>query len=375
MEGKKMIGSLEEIKFLGMAYSPVGADLKEDERWQRSTLDTEFDEEIRIHFKEYIQSLWNSNTKGRKPYLAVLRKGKVESNENSGESNENSGESNENSGESNENSGESVVQKLDSLKKLDIKSKVEDHKEFNRLAALLSSILIKTMDKRAAHGILFIIQFEVKRTTYISLLKLDLRKAGASRLNPRTHKIEYRVIRNALPEPEKLQKGAIYPVPDDPLFVYPADLLLVQTDAFAEYFNVYFNVEEVPYGRKQFNAVLDSLQYLREDRPFEKEDFQKIHEVVEENTQEILEEDFVDQLGNLIIGEAFDFQNFKKDLKKKNIEKIAIERDILADLKLKIELDSIKIQVPLNALGKVQIKGGPGNYLVCIGGSILDLKL
>ena len=63
-----MINDISEIMFLGMAYSPVVANLKEQKKWQKSTLDPEFDDRTIKHFKGYIQSLWNSETEKSKPY-------------------------------------------------------------------------------------------------------------------------------------------------------------------------------------------------------------------------------------------------------------------------------------------------------------------
>lgn len=346
-----MIEDISEIKFLGMAYSPVVANLDEERKWQRSTLDSEFDDKTIEHFEKYIQSLWNSETEKSKPYSVTFRE-----------------------------DDKDIEEILKALKDLNInsngKTDKELHAEFNRNAKKASDRLIQKMDMRASEGVLFTIQFQAKNAKYVSLLKLDLRETGWSSLNPDTHRIEYKEIENALPEPEGLQKGAIYPTPTDPDFSYFGNLLLVQTDGYAQYFHEFLDVERRPSHGKQFDIMVKTLDTYKKKKVgshLDPDDFERI--INELESKKTLKSDDFEQVGSQIVGTVFDTQEFEKIVKRKKIDDISIDRKVIKNRRLEFELDDIKIFVPMESKKKIKWnKDRRGNHTIVIKGTNLKIK-
>ena len=333
-----MIKSADKIELIGMAYSAVRSNLTEDRIWQVSLLGSELGSKPKDYFKEYIKSIWNCDTKGPKPYPGVFRS----------------------KGTSKGNPNKTTKEMLDHLIELNVPSSDDDFEKFRHHTKRLSSKLVIEMNKvRAYPGVLFVIQFKFGRKTYVALLKLDLGERGISILDPKTHKINYQELENVLPDPKRLQKGAVYPTPPEPGFQYTGDILLVQTDAReekrAKYFHDFLEVEEIFSNRKQLIRLIKTLEDLKKQlkMTLEWKDIQDIHAALTGGPPS-LDSTGAQSLGHDILKANYDPTRFRKALLSKDLRHISINKNAVLNRRIKIQINGIRISVPIGAVDNVK---------------------
>ena len=133
-------------------------------------------------------------------------------------------------------------------------------KKFEAMSKKLASQLILNMQNSTSPkaGILFILSTKIKDADYICILKLDLAKEEIHiwfddiNLN-----IDYDRVKNAMPAPEKVQKGAIYP---HPTMDYNLKIIqeVYKADYFEEFLQCRINLTEFEQLKK-IPAILTSV--------------------------------------------------------------------------------------------------------------------
>lgn len=360
--GDNMIQSKERINLNMLAYSPVETGLSKTDQWQESTSKTPFDNETIDYFKEYVMLLWNGNTE-KKPYPGLFLEGDIQ-------------------------------KKLDKLCQLDT-SQEKNKQKFDDYAQNFSNHMIdKIGNKNIAKGLLFTLQFQVinyvdtsgeppplqPNGQYISFLKVDVKDTDRLRLKS-DHTLKFETMKEVLPEPTRLQKGAIYPKPPDEDLKYIGDLILVQTDVptyqRAQYFHEFFNAGELLSSEKQFYEMMRLFKIQKPGNQLDFNDINNFYDALKSMKKAHLDIKDIMNLGEVTVGPSFDETKIKGTILEKSNERIKLDRNAILKKKIKIQIDGIDVVVPQARRDTINIqKTARGNYIVCIEGMIIqsDIK-
>lgn len=327
---------IEDIDINRISFSPVGK-LEDDNEILNNKFDdvkqnikqsTNIDERVLGLFKGYIEYLWNNET--NKHYSADIKEAEA--------------------------SKYDIKKDLNESLNYDL-CQGENCQKFDQMSKRLTYELILNMKERnnPLPGILFVLHVTIKDKNYICILKIDMKKEDFRIwFDDENLKIKYEDIKNTMPSPEKLQKGAIYPHP-----VSRKDLKILQEGYNATYFDVFLNCNRNPNAFKQFKEIPKILEEIQRDLNHEKE---------KPNIELAINKEF-DTLNK---GEQFGSQNLIRCaynvaplatlesiqekvtdiLREKEIPDMQVEKEAVLKYKKEIMIDDITIRGPFKAFEK-----------------------
>jgi hypothetical protein len=324
---------IEDININRISFSPVGK-LEDDNEILKNKFDdvkqnikqsTNIDERVLGLFKGYIEYLWNNES--NKQYSADIRKA--------------------------EPSKYNIKKDLDESLNYDFCQEETCHK-FDQMSKRLTYELILNMKERnnPQPGILFILHMTVKNKNYICNLKIDVKKEDIRIwFDDENLKIKYEDVKNTMPSPDKLQKGAIYPHP-----VIRKDLKILQEGYTATYFDSFLNCNRNLNAFKQFVEIPKILEEIKDNLNYEKEkpniesainkEFDALNEGEQFGSQNLI------QCAKKIAPEA-PLQSIQEKIdnimKEKGILDVQIEKEAVIKYKKEILIDDITIKGPFKA--------------------------
>jgi len=334
-----------DILINGMAFSPVDAAQNLEDIKQGSTLTTDVDVVVLDLFKEYIAYIWNTNTE--KVYATDF----IHS----------------------ESRTYDIENDLTTGLDLDL-TKEDGFEEFNRISKKLAHQLVSVMKgtTKPGAGILFIVNTKINDSNYLCILKVDVAKEEIRIwFDEEDLKITYDLVENVLPDPKKLQKGAIYPHP-----TLEKNLKILQETYTATYFDQFLQCKRELTEFKQFKEIPKILDAVRE----------KLAPDVETNVEQVMNNRFAELKPDesLTIPKLVDLakkvapdakeevvrESVHEELKKRSISDIYVGRDSIKKYKKEIRIDDITIKGPMESIeGKVMIEEKNGAYRAVIKGN------
>lgn len=335
----------EDIVINGMAFSPVDVEQDLENIRQGSTLTTDIDAIVLDLFKKYIVHIWNGDTE--KMYATDF----IHS----------------------ESQAYDIENDLTTGLDLDL-TKEDGFEEFNRISKKLAHQLVSVMKgtTKPGAGILFIANTKINDSNYLCILKVDVAKEEIRIwFDEEDLKITYNLVENVLPDPKKLQKGAIYPHP-----TLEKKLKILQDDYKANYFNQFLQCKKESTEFKQFKAISKILDTIHEE----------LAPDVEINVEEVVNNGFTElepgeslttrkvvDLAKKVAPEAEEEtvqEIVHREFEKEGISDINVRRDARTKYKKEITIDDITIKGPVKAIeDKVVIKEENGVWCVVTKGN------
>lgn len=246
-----------------------------------------------------------------------------------------------------------------------------DLQNFKSLAKTLADQLIRQMKSSTnpKSGILFVLKTKIKNENYIFILKVDLAKEIIQIWIDEEHlNLNVDSVKNAMPTPDKLQKGAIYPHP-----ILDKDLKVLQETHRASYFDQFLQCKRELTEFNQFKQVPEILSTISNELGTndeiiytEADTEATLTDYFSESDQESLFtiENLID-CAKKIVPEANEEaieEIVSRELNTKEIEDIYIESNATLKYKKEITIDDIKIRGPFKSIvEKVEINEGDGN--------------
>lgn len=327
---------IEDIIINRISFSPVGK-LEDDNEIIKSKFDdikqkikqsTITDEKVLELFKGYTEYLWNNES--NKHYSADIKNTETPKHD--------------------------IKKSLNESLKYDF-CQDEDCQKFDLISKRLTYELILNMKERSnpQAGILFILHMTVKSKNYISILKIDVKKEDILIwFDDENLKIKFEDIKNTMPSPDKLQKGAIYPHPK-----LRKDLKILQESYNATYFDVFLDCNRNPNAFKQFKEIPKILEEIQNNLNREEE---------KPNIESVINKEF----DSLKKGEQFESQNLIQCAKnvapkatseliqekvtdilsEKGILDVLVEKEAVVKYKKEIIIGDISIKGPFKAFDK-----------------------
>ena len=344
----------EDIIIYGMSFSPV--DVKQDleDIKQGSTLTTDIDTVVLELFKKYIVYIWNKNTE--KFYAADF----IDS----------------------ESRTYDIEKDLNASLDFDL-AKKDEFEAFNKISKKLAYQLVSFMKgtTNPKAGILFILNTKIGDFNYLCILKVDVAKEEIHIwFDEEDLKITYDRVENVLPDPKKLQKGAIYPHPS-----LDKDLKILQETYKATFFDQFLQCKRELTEYKQFKEIPKIVSAVNEE----------LSPDVEINAEQVTTDSFTElksdesfttqklvDLAKKAAPEAKEEvvrESVQQELKKRGIRNIDVGRGAIKKYKEEIRIDDITIKGPMKSIeDKVTIEEKNGAYCVMIKGNTkprVEIKL
>ncbi len=324
---------MEDININRISFSPVDRLQDEDEILKNEFGDikqnikqsTEVDERVLGLFKGYIEYVWNNESK--KAYSANIKNP--------------------------ESQDYNIKNSLDESLSYDF-NQSNTCEKFDEMSKRLAYELILSMRERRnpQPGILFTLHSTVKNENYICILKVDVKKEDMRIwFDDEDLKIKYEDIKNTMPSPEKLQKGAIYRHP-----IFSQDLKILQEGYSATYFDLFLKCDRNLNVYKQFKAIPEILKEIQDKYNDEKvkpsiesaviDEFDSLNEGKQFGTQNLI------QCAKTIAPKTSDDLICKKVdelMKKKEISDVHIEKEATMKYKKEIIIGDITVKGPFKA--------------------------
>ena len=338
---------VKDITINGMSFSLVGKEQDLKNIKQKSILSSDVDDVILELFKEYITYILNGNT-GRMYSADFINP---------------------------DSKTYDIKDCLTKGLKYDLTQEI-DLKKFEIMSKKLASQLIVSMQKTTSPkaGILFILSTKIKTADYICILKVDVAKEEIHIWFDEVNlKIDYDSVKNAMPAPEKVQKGAIYPHP-----TMDYNLKIIQETYKADYFERFLQCQKNITEFEQLKNVSEILTIVHNKLAPDAEMIEM--GPVLNSCFSGLEQGELFKTQNLIdcaktVVPSVDNKSIQKYihnvLGNKNILDINIEKDAITRYKKEIRIDDITIKGPMKSFAdNVSIKIGNDNtYSIIIKGT------
>lgn len=332
---------IENININRISFSPVDRPQDEDEILKNEFEDikqnikqsTKVDERVLGLFKGYIEYVWNNESK--KAYSANIK--------------------------SPESQEYDIKTSLAESLSYDFKQS-DTCEKFDDMSKRLAYELILSMRERGnpQPGILFTLHANVKNKPYICILKVDVKKEDMRIwFDDEDLQIKYEDIKNTMPSPEKLQKGAIYSHP-----IFSQDLKILQEGYTATYFDLFLKCDRNLNVYKQFKSIPEMLKEIQ-------------NEYNDDEAKPNIESTIIDEFDKLNEGKLFGTQNLiqcaktvapntpndlihkkvNELMKKEEISEVHIEKEATMKYKKEIIIGDITIKGPFKAFdSNVKIK-------------------
>ena len=335
----------EDIVINGMAFSPVDVEQDLENIRQGSTLTMDIDDVVLDLFKKYIVHIWNGDTE--KMYATDF----IHS----------------------ESQAYDIENDLTTCLDLDL-TKEDGFEEFNRISKKLAHQLVSVMKgtTKPGAGILFIVNTKIKDSNYLCILKVDVAKEEIRIwFDEEDLKITYDLVENVLPDPKKLQKGAIYPHP-----TLGKQLKILQMDYKAKYFNQFLQCKKESTEFEQFKAIPKILDTVHEELAPDVEI--NVKEAVNNGFTELeagesLTTQKVVDLAKKVAPEAEEEavqEIVRREFEKEGISDIDVRRDARTKYKKEITIEDITIKGPVKSIEeKVVTEEENGVYRVVVKGN------
>ena len=332
----------QDISIDGISFSPVGSEEDLENIRQGIKLSNNSDDAVTNLFKDYIRYIYNQNNE--KIYSVDF----IDS----------------------DSASYSVKNSLETSIRYDLTIDA-DVENFKSLAKTLAHRLISQMKSSTnpKPGILFVLKAKIKNEKYIFILKVDLAKEVIQIWIDEEHlHLNVDSVKNAMPAPDKLQKGAIYPHP-----TLGKDLKVLQETHLASYFDQFLQCKRELTEFNQFKQVPKILSTISNELGMDDEII-----CTEADTEVILTDCFSesDQESLFTIENLMDCAKkvvpdaneeaieeiVNRELDTKKIEDIYIESNATLKYRKEITIDDIKIRGPFKSIvEKVEINEGDGN--------------
>jgi hypothetical protein len=344
----------QDIKISTISFSPVNKNEEEDtnEIRQGTIKTTNLDDRILVLFKEYIKYLFNQNKRTYSSDITPCDETSLD-----------------------------LKQKLSECLKYNLNQE-KDIQKFEIFSKKLAENLIHQMNNTTnpTSGILFTMIANVKEKNYIFILKVDLAKEVIQIwVDEENLNLNIDEIKNAMPSPDKLQKGAVYPHPE-----ISKDYKIVQETFHSGYFDQFLQCKREPPEYKQFKIINDVLDIVKEELGSEDEEVQtdlivnQYFESIEEEDGIFSKDDLI-ECGKKTVPQANDNQIEKvinRELESKNMPDIYIPKEATITNKIEITIDDIKIKGPYQSItDKVKIEVEEGRYSVTVKGSTYKKRI
>ncbi|WP_407281594.1 nucleoid-associated protein [Methanolobus sp. WCC1] len=346
----------KDITITSISFSPVSKKETEEEEEETNEIrqgiiqTTNLDERILDLFKEYIKYLFNHD---KRSYSADIK--------------------------SCEESEIDIKEKLDECLGYDF-TQDEDKDKFQHFSKYLAQNLIYHMSRSTTPkpGILFVMIAEVSEVNHVFILKVDLEKeiiqiwVDEENLN-----LNIDEVKNAMPTPEQLQKGAAYPHP-----AYDKDYKIIQESYLASYFDKFLQCDREEPEYKQFKIVNDVVKVVRNEFDSENEMIQPdliVNEYFKDMEDEIFDRNDLIECGKKVAPHTND-EDIKRvitrELEARSMPDIYIPKNTTLTNKIEITIGDITIRGPYQSMiDKVKIEPGDGIYLISVKGSTCKKKI
>lgn len=315
---------IEDIEISGMSYSQVNKEQSLEEIRQKSILSSDVDGVVLDLFKKYITYILNGDTGRMYSANFIISDYTYD-----------------------------IKDCLTRGLKYDL-TKTNELIKFETISKKLTSQLISSMIKSTSPkaGILFILSTKIKDADYICILKLDVAKEEIHIwFDDVSLKLDYDRVKNAMPAPEKVQKGAIYPHP-----TMNYDLKIIQETYKADYFERFLQCRKNLTEFEQLKKVPEILSIVHDELAPDAEII--LIEPVLNSCFSGLEQDEIFTTQNLIVCAKtvvpdVDEESIQKCihsvLKSEKILDIGIEKDAITRYKKEIRIDDITIKGPIKS--------------------------
>lgn len=316
---------IEDIEINGMSFSQVNKEQSLDKIVQKSILSSDVDGVVLDLFKRYITYILNGDS-GRMYSANFIISDPLTYD---------------------------IKDCLTRGLKCDLTQK-DDLEKFETISKELASQLISNMQKSTSPkaGILFILSTKIKDVDSICILKLDVAKEEIHIwFDDVNLKVDYDLVKNAMPAPEKVQKGAIYPHPR-----MDYNLKIIQETYKADYFERFLQCQTNITEFEQLKKVPEILGIIRGEltpdaemismEPILNSCFNGLEQNEIFTTQKLIDcaKTIVSDVNEEIIQ-----KHISDVLEKKKILDISIEKDAITRYKKEIRIDDIIIKGPIKS--------------------------
>lgn len=316
---------IEDIEINGMSFSQVNKEQSLDEIVQKSILSSDVDGVILDLFKRYIIYILNGDS-GRM-YSANFITPDSEMYD--------------------------IKDCLTRGLKYDLTQENELIK-FETMSKELASQLISNMQKSTSPkaGILFILSTKIKDADSICILKLDVAEEEIYIwFDDVNLKVDFDRVKNAMPAPDKVQKGAIYP---HPKMIY--NLKIIQETYKADYFERFLQCQTNITEFEQLKKIPEIIDIVRDELAPDAEII-SIEPVLNscfsglEQNEMFTTQKLIDCAKTVLpnVNEDSIRNNISDVLEKKKILDISIEKDAITRYKKEIQIDDIIIKGPIKS--------------------------
>lgn len=325
----------------GTVFSNVGPQLTEKELDWWSTRDTELPKKVIKMLNDYFLEIANKRYSG-KCYSAMMPE---------------------------DLEGDAAIHEY--LEKLRTCNIPNEYSIFETTSAELAKNLNEILDARSNVSVLFVCRVQYQGTDYVCLLNIDPESQDQYKINREKKTIEYEHVTDLLPSEGGLQKGVIYPNPEDNnlhLKIYQRNVAL--------FFNEYLQARTIYTAKKAASMVLDALKEIL-NREIALQEVFDIHSKLQVEAEKSSTPRNHLEISEIICAVVeTDKDMLSAKLKEQNFGFIDMDKDGISNLKLRLTVDSGYFRGPIEKmLNDVKQKARSGQNKVEITSSLFETKI